>query len=541
MRWRGAQTTILGALALLLLGVGVWHAAGVTKRDSDPARPAAGRLNHPDAVSTRPPKDPGATAAARAGSALPARGGAATLYATVDPTPAGPPLPAGFLGLSVEYMALEAYAGTDAAALDPVFIQLLRNLGRPLVLRVGGNSTDATWWPVPGAARPAGVSYDLTPEWLASARALAKAVDAKLILGVNLAGASPRLAAAEGNELLSGVGADNVAAFEIGNEPDVYGRFPWYSGPHGQVFARRPGYGVTSFLREAARWAAALPPTPLAGPATAELPWLSAIPALSAAEPRLQVTTVHRYPIQGCSSNPASSFYPSVANLLSERSSSGLANALPPYVAAAHRRGLRFRVDELNSAALAGCLGRAGVSNTFASALWMLDTLFEMARVGVDGVNVHTLPGAGYELFTLSRAAGGWRAFVHPDYYGMLMFARAFPPGARLLPVHGAGGPVKLWATRGADGRTRVALINQGATPRRVELQLPAAGGSAELESLRAPDVTATSGVTLGGQTFGAETSTGLPAGAAAVQPVSQLLGLYSVELPPYSAALLTR
>ena len=78
----------------------------------------------------------------------------------------------------------------------------------------------------------------------------------------------------------------------------------------------------------------------------------------------------------------------------------------------AHARGLQFRLDEINSAALRRCLGRTGVSDTFASALWMLDTLFNMASVGVDGVNFHSLPGADYELFTFTprQPAAGRRS-----------------------------------------------------------------------------------------------------------------------------------
>jgi hypothetical protein len=426
-----------------------------------------------------------------------------------------------------------------------VFVQLLRNLaspaGQPLVLRIGGDSTDATWWPVSGITPSAGVRYALTPAWLASARSLAAAVPAKLILGVNLAANQPRLSAAEASALLSGIGPDDVDALELGNEPDVYGVFPWYTTSHGAVYSRRPGYSLNSYINEVRRWDAGLPGLPLAGPAVAELPWLSGIPALLDAAPRLRIVTVHRYALQGCSDNPSSPSYPSVANLLSDRSSWGLAAALAPYVAVAHSHGLQFRVDELNSAAQAGCLGRTGVSNTFTSALWMLDTLFDLASVGVDGVNVHSLPGAGYELFTFSRAStGGWHAFVHPDYYGMLMFSQAFPAGARLLPVSAPAGPVKVWATLAPDGRTRVTLINQDSQPHRVELQLPPSAAPAELEWLRGPSATATSGVTLGGQTFGLETNTGQLA-APALQPVSQLLGDYSIELPAYSAALLTR
>jgi len=514
VRWRAAQTTILSALTFLVLLAAVLLVAAATTSDSDSASAAA-------PTSADPP-------------------GPSTVYATVDATPAGAPLPAGFLGLSFEYSALEAYTGADPFAVDPVFVQLLRDLGQPLVLRIGGNSTDQTWWPVPGTSRPAGISYALTPGWLASARALAGGLGDKLILGINFAAGSPELSAAEADALLAGVGAGNVAALELGNEPDVYGMFPWYRFERRPVFARSADYNLEAFLQEASRSVATLPRVPLAGPATAELPWLAGVPALLAAEPGLRMVTVHRYPLQGCFHNRSSPSYPSIANLLSDRSSAGLAAALAPYVGLSHARGLQFRVDELNSAALAGCLGRPSISNTFASSLWMLDTLFNLAAVGVDGVNIHSLPGAAYELFTFRRHASGWQAFVHPDYYGLLMFSQAFPPGAQLLPVHAAPGPIKVWATRGADGHLRVALINQDSRPHQIELQLPAAGGQAEVEWLRAPGIAATTGVTLAGRTFGAETSTGvLP--APALEPVSQLLGWYSIRVPATSAALLTR
>ncbi|HET6870138.1 MAG TPA: glycosyl hydrolase family 79 C-terminal domain-containing protein [Solirubrobacteraceae bacterium] len=517
MRWRRAQTTILAALTFCLLVAGIWHAA-VTDSDSDSARAAA-------APSTDPNEPP-------------------TLYASVDGHPTGRARPSGFLGLSFEYSALEGYTGADPTALDPVFVRLLRNLapapGQPVPLRIGGNSTDATWWPVNGVSPPQGVRYALTPTWLADTHALAAAVPAGLIMGVNLAADSPRLAGAEAQAFLSHIGPGYVSAFEVGNEPDVYGVFPWYKDRLGRVFARSADYSLPAYVGQLARWQAQLPGRPLAGPALAELPWLSGLPTLLTADPRVRVVTIHRYALQGCSHNPRSPVYPSIANLLSDRSSRGLAAAIAPFVAAAHSSGAQFRVDELNSAALAGCLGRTGVSNTFASALWMVDTLFNLASVGVDGVNVHSLPGAGYELFTFRRTATGWQAFVRPDYYGMLMFAQAFPAGARLEPVSEPAGPVKVWATFGPDGHTRVTLINKDSQPRPVEVQLPPSAAPAEIEWLRAPGANATRGVTLGGQTFGAETSTG-GLGPARWQPVGQLFGSYSVELPPDSAALIIR
>jgi hypothetical protein len=311
----------------------------------------------------------------------------------------------------------------------------------------------------------------------------------------------------------------------------VYGLFPWYTGHHGLVFARDASYSLNAYVKQVRRWESGLPKVPLAGPATAKLPWMAGLPALLAAAPRLKVVTVHRYALKGCQTDPDSPEYPSIANLLSDRSASGLARPVAPYVAAAHARGLEFRVDELNSAALAGCLGRTGVSDTFASALWMVDALFNMANVGVDGVNVHSLPGAAYAPFTFARVAGRWRGSVRPDYYGMLLFARAFPPGARLLSVHVAGGPVKVWATTAG-----VVLINKASRAHDVTLALPQPG-AAHIEWLRAPSAGATTGVTLGGVSV-APTGV-LP--TPRLQPVSQVAGRYLIDLPPTSAALLTR
>jgi hypothetical protein len=64
--------------------------------------------------------------------------------------------------------------------------------------------------------------------------------------------------------------------------------------------------------------------------------------------------------------------------------------------------------------------------------------------------------------------------------------------------------------------------------------------GPAALERLEAPAVTAKSGVTLAGQSFGAQTATGLLAGAAQPTSVTQTGGEYLVRLPAASAAMLT-
>ncbi|HEY1592051.1 MAG TPA: glycosyl hydrolase family 79 C-terminal domain-containing protein [Solirubrobacteraceae bacterium] len=464
--------------------------------------------------------------------------------ASVGSQPAGQAMPQGFTGLSLEYGALHSYTGRDPDHVNPVLINLMRNLvpgNQTTVLRIGGNSADKTWWPIRGQIPPGGINYALNPGWMRTTRALASTLGAKMIMGVNLAGGRPAVAATESRALIAGVGRNSVQAFEIGNEPDVYGMFPWYRARDGRVFfARGHGYNLNQFIKQYSRWRAAMPTMPVTGPAFAELNWLSGLPKFMSAEPGIKLLTLHRYPLRACLTDTNDPGYPTIPNLLADRSSAGLAQQVAPYVRVAHKRRLQFRLDEMNSAS---CSGKPGVSDTFASALWVLDTLFNLANVGVDGVNVHSLPGAAYELFTFQHTSGGWEAFVHPEYYGMLLFARAFPPGAQLVPVNvNPNGLVKVWATRSKDFSTRVVLINKDPTTSyTVTLQVPGFTSNASLERLQASDVFSTNGVTLGGQSFGDETTTGLLPGLPQTETVAPTLGNYTVTLPPASAALLTQ
>jgi hypothetical protein len=452
------------------------------------------------------------------------------------------PIAPGFIGTSTEFWAVKDYTGRDPNHINPVLVQLLRNLaagGQP-VLRIGGNSTDQTWWPMKGVIPGGGVKYGLTNGWLRTTKALAQALNAKLILGVNLADGQPALAAAEARAFIQGIGRQYIDAIEIGNEPDVYGQFAWYRAPDGRVFfSRRSTYSLSDFEADFARWRAALPVVPLAGPATAELVWLSGLDNFISAESNLSVVTLHRYALRGCNHTASSPLFPSIPNLLSDASSQTLAQNLAPYVAVADAHAVPFRVDELNSAS---CGGVKGLSDTFASALWALDTLFNLASVGVDGVNIHTFPNAGYELFSFRHTGNSWQAFVHPEYYGLLAFDRAAPPGSRLLYVAEPGGPIKVWATQSAGNVTHVVVINKSPTAAQtVQIHMLGGATSASLEWLQAPSATATDGVTLGGQTFGNATSTGGLGGTLRTAPLDSFLDAYQITMPPASAVILTQ
>ncbi|MDQ6821716.1 MAG: glycosyl hydrolase family 79 C-terminal domain-containing protein [Actinomycetota bacterium] len=468
-------------------------------------------------------------------------GSSAAASITVDSSNSGAVIPRGFLGLSLEYTALEPYAGQDPLAPDPVFLQLIRNLspGQRPSLRIGGDTTDSTWWPVPGLSPPGGVRYSLTNQWLGVTHAVAAALHARLILGINLKADSQALASSEAQALLSGVGRRYIEALELGNEPALYSLFTWYRTASGRrVKARSLSYDFPAYVRDFTRIAAALPNVPLAGPALNASGWISGLGSFLAAQPRVRIATVHRYPLQLCFVPPSSLQYPTVPHLLARSASAGLARLLAPYVATAHARGLPFRLDETNSVA---CGADPSVSRTFAAALWSLDALFALAHVGVDGVNFHTFPAAGYNLFSLTRTHGHWSASVAPVYYGLLMFAQAAPLGARLLTVSGPQpGWFRSWATRSRAGTIRVVLINVGQDQHPVTVMVGGSPGKATLVRLTAPGVDAASGITLAGRSLGPQTETGRPAGTFERFPLAPRSGGYVVSMPPHSAALMT-
>ncbi len=447
-------------------------------------------------------------------------------------------IPNGFVGLSTEEWAIPSFAGSDPSALNPAFLQLVRNLapGTQPVIRLGGDSTDWSWWPVPHTRTPPGIRYTLTPQWLQITKAFAKDTNARLIVGVNLEANSRRLASVEAHALVSGLGASSIRAIEIGNEPELYGTFGWYRTASGHEVPGRPrGYDQASFESDFSSFAKAMPRVALAGPSTGSPAWLSTLGQFLAKEPDVSVATVHAYPLKHC----VATNHVTIGEVLADSSSDGLAARVAPLAAVAHRHHVPLRLDEMNSIS---CGGERGVSDTYATALWSLDTMFALVRAGVDGVNIHTPPHSINQMFTVSQVNGTWEVYVHPNYYGLLMFAQATPPGSRLLRISGSGGAgLSTWATIGAGGTTRVVVIDKRTYGSRVvEISAPAGARAATLELMRAPAITSKTGITIGGQGFGAQTSTGELAGTPQTTTLKPSNGHYTFTLPAASAALLT-
>jgi hypothetical protein len=421
----------------------------------------------------------------------------------------------GFVGVSMDYCATAAYMAKGAT---PVLAHLLRGLSPQPLLRIGGNGPDAMC----GKSKP---PSPLLPT-AALIGSLARATGARLILGINLIADNVFLAAGEVQALVHEIERRPpfryIDAFEIGNEPDLYPRYGGLASP-----SQSKPYFLT-YLSDFGLWAQVIRTASndqrvaIAGPSLGRLrlPWITGTNAgdfglflRNPSQPRL--ITFHTYPLHGTTRCPAVDC-PSIRNLLSPAASRSPARQVAPFVSQLGL-GRELRVDEINSVTRGGA---KGVSNTFASALWALDTLFELARSGVSGVNVHTFPSAKYALYTGPR--GGWRVF--PEYYGLLAFEHAAPAGSQLDAVSRDGGDheVKVWGVRQRDGRLVVVAINK--TPEPVTVRLAGGGvpapGSAQLAWLQArptgvrwrcprgyasTGLCAIGGVSLGGASFGPE------------------------------------
>jgi hypothetical protein len=207
-------------------------------------------------------------------------------------------------------------------------------------------------------------------------------------------------------------------------------------------------------------------------------------------------------------------------------------------VASAH--GSSLRVSEMNSA---NCGGVHGASDALASALWGADSMFALADAGVRGVNFHTFTGAFYAPVDFGLHKGHFAGFVRPLFYAMLMFDRAAPQGARMLPV-GPNPPTssfKTWATVDPAGTRRVVVINKSPVKaRRLVLRVPGGGARARVERLVGSSITATSGITFGGRGYGDATPDGKLRGKARTERVGRRGGAFRIDVPPASAALVT-
>ncbi|HEY3189992.1 MAG TPA: glycosyl hydrolase family protein, partial [Solirubrobacteraceae bacterium] len=436
----------------------------------------------------------------------------------------GARIPPSFAGLSVEYGSVPAYLGT-AGRPNRIFARLMTTLRRAArsapTLRLGGDSSEQTWWNPAGAPRPAGITTDITPAWISQLRAWEKLTRTPLVLGMNLALDDPANAADFARAALAGLPARSVTTFEIGHEPD-----------------RAPAYDHAKYLSGLDRYVSALRPASggiaLSGAAFAAPAWDDRAGDLLIHERgNVRVYSAQGYPLQTCDPKrrrrDASRL---IRRLLSNELYAPTIARAAQLVAAAATRGAAVRYAELNSAV---CGGLLGVSDSFASALWGTDVLFGLADAGVRNANLHTWTGSHGAPVDFALAGGRVVGRVRPLFYAMLLFDRAAPSGSRLLPVgpRAAGSPLKTWATIDAAGTRRIVVINKDLRATSDVVLRVKGAARAAVERLTAPSLRSTSNVTLAGQSYGNATRDGLLRGRRRFEALVPRRGALRVRMPP--------
>jgi hypothetical protein len=463
--------------------------------------------------------------------------GAAPTALTVGRYAAGPPIRAGFVGITTEFWDMFKEAGTSPAAPDTPFEHALENLapGGGFDLRIGGDTTDWTWWPVPGMAQPPWARWTLTPAWMAVAQKLLEDLHAHLIIGINMEADNPVVAATEVNAIESGIGPSVPTTFELGNEPELYPKWPFYITKSKQTIYGRPA--SYSFSQIATEWdtlAKSLGAVRLAGPSYSSFRALPYVEQFLHVNPGVSLLTMHTYALTPKNCQKGGQLQES--SLFDPSSLQNLAGAVGTWARLSSHAKVALRVDEINAVT---CGGLANFSDTLGPSLWALNVLPLYAQTGVSGVNFETRPNTAQNLIQPTATASGWQVTVQPEYYGMLAFAQLTPPGSRILGVSTMPNGVLAWAVKTPEHTVNVVVTNVTNIAQHVAIQPAGAKGTATTEVLSSPGgLAATTGVTLGGQTISPQTGqlTGPPV-RARITPHD---GIYDITVAPASAKILS-
>lgn len=464
----------------------------------------------------------------------------------------GPVIPRDFDGISLEYSGVSAYLGSTPTQPNTIFHQLLENLGQGS-LRIGGIGGDRSCWASRVAAPPPYCGFTITPDLLRVIFGAAWAVHWRVLLSVNLANNDPVAAVDYARD---GIGAnatpDVLLGLEIGNEPDLYASTRWYTitranGVTTTVNMRPSPYLFSQYVDEFSSYVDALNGNdatawmPVVGPESTTGQWDRYLRTFISAvgSKRLAFITIHYYPYNVCT--PRDAAQATISNLLAQRTMDIMVRHLGRVVAAARASGKGVQVSETNSIS---CGGKPGVSNTFAAALWGLDHLFTLARLGMDRVNFHTGQWTDYTpvgQVVRSRATGALTYVnrVYPLYYAMLLFKNAV--NLRFLPVavNGSGANIKAYAV-GDRSITRIFVLNKDLSASgSVVVNVEPRPRNATALVLRAPSLSATTGTTLGGRTIDAMTGK-LRAPRTHTLVPDPATGGYSVTVPHASAVMLS-
>jgi hypothetical protein len=462
--------------------------------------------------------------------------------------PLSQPIPSDMASFSWETPCALMMLGESGSSPRVSTVNLLGQLraatggGRGPNLRIGGNSGDCSAY-IPNIATPLPTNdtYRITPADITSWSSVPPAFNGSVTVGLNFRNPTdPSLAVAHAAAVIAETSATTLSGFEIGNEPDLY--FESKTG------MRPKSYNFSSYDSEWSMYAAALPPgAPKQGLANARdspsHPLDAAMPTFikEHAGKGTPSFSLHYYPLDGNASPP-----PTIEQLLANESSAKVAS-YANLVQDAAQGDARFVLGEANSAYGGGAWN---LSNTFASALWAIDTLFWASLVNISRINFHGCPSGAYTPIAYPNASDSADPpDVRPLFYGMLAFSHASANASAHAPsdITSTNPAIVAWPALGADGVYRVTVIHKdvaASEPALVTLSPPrgtAAHCFATVRTLAASGGAASHyGVTWDGRTFDGSVD-GLPLGNSTAYTVPLNGASYaSISVRPATAVLIT-
>jgi hypothetical protein len=389
-------------------------------------------------------------------------------------------MPAQFVGLSYEKSKLSQPLFSSGNA---DLIGLCQRLG-PGTLRIGGNSVDETNWNPTG---PGQTSGETAPADVTRLAAFVAAAGWPVLYGVNLAQSTPAMAAAEVAYAAQAFGP-NLLGIEIGNEVDLY---PGHYFPSSWDFADY--LALWQSFRSAIL--AQTPGVPLTGPVIADnTSWFNSF--AEAEGQNVVLLSAHYYRANG--QDPSSN----IQELISYPDTN-LQHYLSALEAAAAAVGVPYRMAETNSFYNGGA---PNVSDSYASALWVLDHLFTIAQGGSVGLNLHG--GGNGTGYTPIADNNGTVVEARPEYYGVLLSTLAGKGPLRLTSISAGSLNSSAYTVENSPTQLSLILLNKDATENlQFTATCPSTVQSAALQELTGPSLAATSGVTIQGSPVNADGS----------------------------------
>ena len=369
----------------------------------------------------------------------------------------------------------------------------------------------------PDTGKKAAAPVNIAPQAVRNLREFLDASGWKLIYGLNLGTGTAEDAADEAAYVMDVCGS-KLIAFQLCNEPDLFFR----NG------IRKADYDFKQFAVEWQHFYETIrtrvPNAPFAGPDTAyNNEWL--VPFARRFKREAAFLSQHYY-AEGPPTDPSMT----IERLL--RPNPKLHEEFAGMKETMQESGLPFRLAETNSCYQGG---KAGVSDTFAAALWSADLMYQLASEGGTGINFH---GGGYGWYTPIAGTQEDGFLARPIYYGMLLFAQG---GAgqlveSALESHEHTPLLTAYGFRSNSGAMKVAAFNK-TLDGSVRLIIDPGGHALRATSLRlrAPRIDDTTDATFGGAPVGAGGA--WSANREETLPVEN--GAVVVELPAASAALI--